>query len=634
VDGQPVQMRIAYGQPTSPATIDLALAGMIVLVTAGNDREDLAVAYLTAVGVTVAIDDTRGITFPALQLGKLRDLPERVTVRADEQLRPVAELLRSERPDGVPAALRLDDHGRFELSWFDGIQHHDETLDPSAAPLLLHAEIPLVSTPDAWQALTAASHIPPSTGTARVNMDGFVEVTTTRPQLVEAAPVRAMFRVDERTFGVPMPYVADLDRIHGFTWDGPRPTVERASSTLPALQIPLSRHHRTDLRQLIDDLTSWRAQIIWWDSGLGRRVLALAALEALEAWPALVVAGPANVWAWTRHCDLIGRSFAMTHQDADVHLITYRDLAGRRDLRAPGAIILDDVFSDEVSAAPVRAGLRRLAALDAVRVAVTSDWPDDRTEVLDVMSLLRPGEFRSGVPIGRRYPGDATQAFDQHVDAYLSRRSGRDDNDPTRFRRSTVVKVEASVAQVAAQSGVYSSAGTQDPRAQLARLLEIASAGPPSALSPKVAATIDRARRAVDAGRRVAIATRHRRVATMLTASLRSMSGVTVTQTDAAAGAPDSDVVVVRFDDVLPDLRSYDVVVLVDYPWSMDEIDNAVGAASDSSGVDVVLVVHAAGTVDDRLALLAARRRELGSAAAHTRGLSDAEVSYLLQPRV
>lgn len=633
---QPVQLRMPFGNPAAPVRLQLSLAGMVVLVTTAEGRDDLAAQYLADAGVPTQMSDERGLTFPAVRLGRLASLPERVTVSCDDALGPLFRLIMCPSVDSTPATLQINALDQFELSWFDGVCGYDEVLLPAAAPLLLHADLPFVATAQAWERLKANSNIAPSAGTLRTNLDGFVEVTTNRPQLVESAPVRGLFRLDDRHFGVPLAYASDLAAVEGFTWDGPRPVLERAAADLPRLPIALSTHHQRDLRDLVDALAAYRAQAVWWDSGLGRRVFALAAIEALEAWPALVVTPPAGMWAWLRHCDLLGRSVALTHQRDDVHLVTYHDLAHRRDIVAPSAILLDEVFCSQATTSTARAGLRRLDALmDTYRLAVSSTWPsEDRKAIVETMSLLRPAEFSAGASLPHRYPGDPGRRLEEHVAVYLSHRSARArDNDPTPFKRSSVAVVHASEAQVKALSQLAARAGDKPPHVRLAEAMEIASAGPSTSLSPKIAAAVDRARREVAPGRRVALVTRHRRTATLLTASLRGLPKVKVRQVDAAAGTPEGDLVVVRFDTRLPDLRGFAVVIVVDYPWSLDEIDRAVGAAGDDDGAQLVVVVHATGTVDDRLALLAARRRELATVTDPCLPPSPEETAYLLAPR-
>jgi hypothetical protein len=101
---------------------------------------------------------------------------------------------------------------------------------------------------------------------------------------------------------------------------------------------------------------------------------------------------------------------------------------------------------------------------------------------------------------------------------------------------------------------------------------------------------------------------------------------------DAASAAPVEGhrFVLVRFDRELPDLRWFDEVIVVDYPWSFAALDAAVGAPTSDHGPLQVTCLHLTGSVDDRLAVLAARRRELGAVIDHSQPPSPDEIGYLL----
>jgi hypothetical protein len=94
--------------------------------------------------------------------------------------------------------------------------------------------------------------------------------------------------------------------------------------------------------------------------------------------------------------------------------------------------------------------------------------------------------------------------------------------------------------------------------------------------------------------------------------------------------APDG-ATVVTFTDTPGDLRSFDEVVIIDYPWSMETLEAAVGAAGDETGPGRVSCLHTPGSIDDRLALMSARRRELSGNG--TGPPDEEETRYLLTPR-
>ena len=65
----------------------------------------------------------------------------------------------------------------------------------------------------------------------------------------------------------------------------------------------------------------------------------------------------------------------------------------------------------------------------------------------------------------------------------------------------------------------------------------------------------------------------------------------------------------------------------MDYPWSTELLDAAVGAASGAERPPQVTFSHLVGTLDDRLAMLAARRCEICPVIDHHSAPSDGEIA-------
>jgi hypothetical protein len=634
---QPVQLRLGFAQPSRPVTLHLILAGSHVLVETEPDREQEAWSYLSASGANPTIGQGRGLSFPVSLLHALAELPAQARCVPDAELRTLYQLVLHPSADNRPAELSTGPDGSLWMSWFDGSEEYTELFPTAAAVALLTADLPFVATAEAFDTLRTACSLPLLAGRCRVNLDGFIEIITSKPQLVESAPLPGLFRIEETRFGLALAYAPALTRAPGFIWEGHKPMLDRGPAELPQLPMDLSAHARADLRTLVDQLAAYRAQAIVWSPGLGRRVFALAAMEALDAWPLLIVCTPATVWAWQRHVEMFGRTAALTHLDADVHIVTYHDLPRRVDVGDPQAVIFDDLGSPQTLTPETRLALRRLESFaDTYRVAISAQWPTEPAALVEAMSVLRPGEFRPDMPLAVRYPTNPAARLAEHVAVYTSARALADPGrDTTEFRRSSVVTTDMSAPQrVALAEAAARMAGGASAAILLAETLEIVSAGPPLSLSPKIPAVLRRAADALDAGRRVAVLTRHRRTVTLVRATLRSTDAVTVEASAAVeSGCPQARLVIIRFDRELPDLSWFDDVLVVDYPWSTELLESAVGPASGRGGPLQVTLFHLTGSIDDRLAMLAARRREMGVVIDHSAPPSDAEIDYLLAAR-
>ena len=625
---QPVQLRLGFTQPSRPVTLRLSLSGLSILVSPQEGMLNEAWAYLSDAGAEPTQTLNGDLSFPAARLTALANLPSQVTTLPDPVTHPLVSLVECPSVDGAPAELSVDELGHMWLRWHDGTQQWVEELLPAAAAVLMTAELAFVATPAAFDALRSACQLPLLVGRCRLNRDGYVEIATSKPQLLESAPLPGLFRLDETHYGLPLPHIDNLDNAPGFVWEGFVPRLERGPAKLPPMPMPLSAHAAADLRSLVDNLAAYRTQAIVWESGLGRRVFALAAVEALDAWPTLVVAPASALWVWQRHLEMFSRTVAMfggEPADADALLMTYEEFARRPDLGAPQAVIFDDMTTPAASTPEVAAAVVSLGGLmDAYRIGIARGWPDTPRELNNALAMLRPGEFQTDVSVYDRYPSDSVVRMREHAGCYIAARKAQDPGrDATEFRRSTTVSLE--VPRLLARALQDSRSRQPSAAVALAEELEICSAGSKFTTSPKISEAVGRAQSALDRGRRVAVLTRQRRSETLLKGLLRSHLAP-----DGAGGR--ARLLVVHFERELPDLRWYDEVIVVDYPWSFATLDAAVGSPTSDVGPLRVTCLHLAGTVDDRLAVMAARRRELGAVIDQSAPPTREEIEFLLQP--
>lgn len=614
MDGtQGSQLQLGFAPPDGPVTVGLTLSGLHVVAEGWASQTSLAWEYLVRAGVNAHVEAERGIVFPVLELIRLASLPDQVRLAPDVHLEPLVLQARSRSVD--PAVVDVDGDGTLTVQVpADVGEARTFELTIRGALALLASELPFVATPAAWEVLDDVAAVPLRLGVARVTLDRYVEITTSKPQMVEAAPLPALWKVDDTRFGLPIAYADRVSGTPGFTWVGHPPKVTAAPRFLPPLPFAPVRGQGPDVRSLVDRLAGQRAAGVLWSSGLGRRVHALAAVEVLGLYPLLVVAPAWAVWLWRRHCQLVGRSLSLRPDAGDVRLVTYRDLTLGPDLQPPTSILFDSPTSDEASAPASRSALRTLDAFaHAYRIVVDRSWPSDEDLQDHLASLLRPAEFLSDLPRGRRYPRNSDQRRREHQQVYLLERDAVP-SPTSQVHRSRVQLVDSTEEQ---RRELAALGSVTDRRERLAHHLQVLEVGLDAQLSPKVAAAAGWVRRHVADGHRVAVVTWQPATASRLRLLL--------------TGVPDEQARVLLADGPLPDLRGADAVMLLSYPWSASDIDSACGPAGAPDGPAEVVVLHTPGTVDDRLSLLSSRRGDL--ARVQPSGLSDGEVDELLTPR-
>jgi len=630
-------MRLDFGEPKVDIDATAQLFGLTIVIDSA--RPDVITGYLRSVGINPRYDENLGVVCSTADLLKLTKLPRQVRMKLDPLLRPLYLLAAHPAPPDESAVLELI-CGELWLRWFDGQTWYDEELPRRSAAALVTSEIPFVGAQPAWDALQSATSIPVRIATCSVSPEGYVEISSTKPQLLEASGVPGLWREGPTRYGTALTYADDLSTMPGFEWTGPLP--ESGLKELPELPLHLSRHHHLDLPEIVSELSRTGSRMICWGPGLGRRVMALAALESLEAWPALVVSPPWGVWAWFRLVGLFGRTISLRPNITDIRLLTYSDLALGAELEQVSSIIFDDLTGDEASTGVARAGIRRLDGYtQAYRIGLTSNWPDDLVEACDVMDAIRPGEFRlDGQALATRYPLTPEVRATEHLKAYLSYRRHSDPGTESehRFRHSQVRTVTPAEAELEYHDSALSRlVSGESPQKVLKDVLEVVGAGPTRRLSRKVGAALTMAKLAVNERHRVIILTTQPRAARLLAAALSRTPTLVVSEDELDLKSPAHQVqpgavMIVNWHKSMPLLPDADEVIVCDYPWSFTELEKAVGPAT-GKGPALVSLLHSPGTVDDRIAMYAARRSEQDPTGAEDSSPDDAVARWLLRPR-
>jgi SWI/SNF-related matrix-associated actin-dependent regulator 1 of chromatin subfamily A len=157
------------------------------------------------------------------------------------------------------------------------------------------------------------------------------------------------------------------------------------------------------------------------EQGLGKTVEALAALEADDAYPAVVVCPASLKLNWRREIEhwLPHRSVTVvsgtsgTHKAADIVVLNYEIVHAHRarlGLRTPKALVLDESHYVKNPRAKRTQAVRRLVgalAQDALRLNLTGtpvmNHPEELISQLRVLGRLE--EFGSGAKFARRFQG-------------------------------------------------------------------------------------------------------------------------------------------------------------------------------------------------------------------------------------
>lgn len=627
-----MQMRLDFGPPRIQVEVTARLSGLWVVLDSAHN--DLLAEYLRSAGVEFRSGEW-GVKVQAKDLSWLRRLPSQVRIHPDDAFRALHVLALHPPDPADPASLVLA-NGFLWLRWYDGESFHDEQLSATAAPAFVTADIPFIATHEAMGHLGQSTHLPVRIARCALSPENYIEMVSAKPQSLEAVPLPGLFRLEPTRYGVPLAYLEQVRSAPGLEWVGQVPAVTHPG--MPDLPLTLSRHHHIDLPRVTSVLATTGGVMLAWSPGLGRRVMALAAVEAVEGWPILVVSAPSGAWAWHRLVALFGRRLSVHEETTDARLVTYADLALGVKVYPTPTIIFDDVTGHEAASPAARSGIRRLDGYSqAYRIGLAPTWPSSLEEACHAMDAVRPGEFRlDGSQLALRYPAPSERRALEHLSAYLfvRRSSDRDTELSQRFRHSQVRTVAPSQAELEfhelAQGRLIAG---EDPLCILEDVLEVVSAGPPQRLSKKVGAAITVIRQAVAKDRRVLVLTRHVRTQRMLRAGLSGVRSTVGEVPGSGVVIGPAQVVVLRWSEILRGpLPDADEVLVCDYPWSFAELDAALGPPT-GPGPALISILHAPGTIDDRVAMYAASRAEEEPTGLECSQPSPEMAKWLLRPR-
>lgn len=497
----------------------------------------------------------------------------------------------------------------------------------SAYAALLSCGIPTHGSRETWAVVTARNTFPVKAASLSLSDHRSVILRASLPHLVEAADIPVLVKIDPTTFEVPLPYSPKLSGLPGFVWEGRQP----GPASIPDVKLSghkVAEHIRYDAAALVSTLTRLGAAIIDYRSGLGRRTLAVTALNSLDAAPALIVTSPAKIWSWQRNLELFGVSYALVpDSSADVRLCTFNDLASGARFDPPTSLVIDDLTIVGSSVAARRALARLDREMLQYRVALADNIPSDIEDALSLMRYVKPAEFPAGIDLLGRYQGFADEQASRHIELFCvsRRRTPAIQTGPIRYPRSSVVTVKPS------QEALQRVRREIETGASLSRVRELFSSGLTGGKdpepSPKVLAVRGICIRNSNSGLRTIVYVRSKETAARLTASLKKVKSATCRFDGSALprSVQKAQVAIVVFDSKMPPASGFDEAVLVDYPDSFLFFDDAVGPA-ESPWVDRITVVHTENSTDDRLAALAAMRRARGQ----TRALDARDAEWVL----
>lgn len=628
-DSQSIQPKLSFGGSSEDIVVSLHLVGLTVQLDVWGNQFNVAWGILRKLGLSIRVDKDRTLKFPVRNLDKLKDAPPELRLLGQGDLKPLIYLLQNPPKEGSVAGVVLGPEGLL-LTWKTAVKDETFSLTKEGVAAILSSSIAVLLSPEAWGVLGGENSMRNTTcGIIEENEDGFFEISTTKPQLVESLPIPGMFKLREGLYGVSKRYYNVLQNVNGLQWKNKRIEHDTFRGSLPELSFDVHPHTSTEALALADDTSKYKGTLLSWPTESGRRLVGLLVAEILEGGPLLIICPPHSIWTWQRHLDMLGKSYSLVNNKADVRIVTYDMIRNKSiSLISPGTIIFDSIVNAISKDKELRQQVKKLNILrDTYRIGLSSTECENPQELCNVLSVIRPVEFASEEEVSwRQYYGNLSdQRVQEHTNAYVFTKGVVEPEDLT-YRRSQVRAVNLVKEQHDALEGLLYEGG--NPLEVLAGALEIITVGTGKDVSPKLTTAVNLARQKAGEGQRVAIITSQKRAIMMLRALLSPLR-VQVISSHNDEVQEETQAVIVHSYNNLIDLRSFDTVLVIDYPFNTDVLERFIGGAWDTIGSKVVTLIHGKCDIENRLSILSARKRELGAVADVNGGITVAEAAWI-----
>lgn len=594
-----VQLKLHYEAPLVAQRIHLSLRGLFANAFPADGNLQRCVSYLQSVGLDPQFDPTGSIVFPVQYLRKIQDLPSRAVLLPSVA---ISTLLRVALLSGTAHSTviaSLDTPTILNLSWVDATGECNEPFAVAHIASLLAVGVPLVADNSTWAAIHHASALPILRAHSRINIDGFVEITTSTPQQLEISALPGLFRIDDTRFGLPLQSIANLLTMPGILFDRPPP--------LP----PPSLHANDQFLEFVDRFAITKGQALVTPQSPFSREFCLNVVTNLQLFPLLVVTTPSSFWLWHQHLKCASGSLP---RDA-VRIVTYSSLSTYSRFIDASCVLLDDL--DLVSAnSGVLASLQCLnGTVNSYRLSRSDTIPGDPNLLPAYFSVLRPVEFTVNIPIALRYPVPATENIVAHAAMYTTSVDSSlfPDIAPKFFSESLPCPpLLADALNVPTQHDVTQ---VRSMRVWVEKQFELCSVGTETVLSPKVSSALEIATPAFTAGERVALATRFSRSELVVGSLLQGAC---------ARVGNGAKFQVVRYDKIVLDADKFDLVIVLDFTASYEL------SSASSAYTGRVHALHLLCSIEERAVEVAAFRTNTGNQESHPARYTDFELVFLL----
>ena len=195
----PIQLNLNYIVKKPSFIISATLEGIYVCVVADKDNMIECKNYLLSLALVVVRESAHHIII---------DLKSFLTCKSNDIISISGDLMimreiHDANINDNKYTLSYE-NSEFNVSWKGGNTYYNEVISKNSIAAFLKLELNFIADALTWGEIARSVYAPASIGSAKISFDGFVEINTNFPQLIETSGISSLFRISEYKYGCPI----------------------------------------------------------------------------------------------------------------------------------------------------------------------------------------------------------------------------------------------------------------------------------------------------------------------------------------------------------------------------------------------------------------------------------------------
>lgn len=385
----PIQLNLNFIVKKPLFDISATLEGIFVSIV--SDKENLIECknYILSLGIIVLRETPYNIVVD-LKSFLATNNKSNIVIKGD--LKVLKEIYDNNKGD-LEYVVRYE-NSEFNVSWKSGKIAFNERISTDSMPAFLRLEFNFTADTLTWGEVNRSVYAPINIGVAKISFDGYIEINTNLPQLLETSGITSLFKISEYNYGCPLSSINELQSKSISLEE-----INSDSELLSKININES--------EIINKLSS--AKIVAFDKieELSKYSFSEHILSNVKHNYAVIVANSYNYVGW--------RLF-QNNTKQKLFVLNYENKITDKIASDTDLVIFDVEIDNEIDFLNLK-HFDSIYSIFKVLLLKYSDYTTDQR--LDLFNCIKPSEFKSSKSIFSRYPKSTYISAENHMSSYL-----------------------------------------------------------------------------------------------------------------------------------------------------------------------------------------------------------------------